>query len=438
MLNTDIHGNSLTSASKESASAYSEAVRQLSTYAGDPLGVANQLIEAEPEFVMAHALKAWLYLLGTDAKAAVEANAIIAKTDNLKATRREQGHAAAIKKLAQGEFHAASRIVEDVSVENPRDLLALIAGHQIDFFTGNSRMLRDRISRAMPHWSANAPGYHAVLGMHAFGLEEMGDYGRAEAKGREALSHERRDGWARHAVAHVMEMQGRQDEGIAFMRDDIEGWTKDSFFAVHNWWHLALYHLELGQFDDVLKLADGPIMSAAQDQMLDLVDASALLWRLSLRGVDLGDRWMMLAKRYEGLWVPGYYAFNDLHAVMAFLGADRKDLVEATLAAQRQTDADNAMFSNDVGLPLIKAFIAFHRGDYAEAIKLIRPVRGIAPRFGGSHAQRDIIDLTLLEAAIRCGNMELAQALTAERALTKHDSPLVALFSQRAATCRPV
>lgn len=431
MQTQDIHGNSLSNASSAAANAYSEAIRQLSTYAGDPLGAAEKIIADEPQFVMAHALKAWLYLLGTDAKAAAEASGIIARTDSLKTTRREQGHIAAIKKLATGEFHAASRIIEDVNVEHPRDLLALIAGHQLDFFTGNSRMLRDRISRAMPHWSADVPGYHSLLGMHAFGLEEMGDYARAEAKGLEALSFERKDGWAKHAVAHVMEMQGRQHEGIAFMRDDIDGWTKDSFFAVHNWWHLALYHLELGQYDEVLRLADGPITSTLQDQMMDLIDASALLWRLYLRGVELGDRGQKLAKRYEGLWAPGYYAFNDLHAVMAFLIAGQHDHVEATLLAQAETDADNVMFSDDVGTPLLKAFVAFHKGNYSDAINLIRPVRGIASRFGGSHAQRDIIDLTMLEAAIRSGNVELAQALTAERTLTKHCSPMGALFSKR-------
>lgn len=431
MQNQDTHGNALSGAGKESALLYSDAIRQLSIYAGDPLAAADRLIGTEPDFTMAHALKAWLYLLGTDAKAAREAGNIIAAADGLAATRREQGHVAAIRKLAGGEFHAASRIIEDVSAENPRDLLALIAGHQLDFFTGNSRMLRDRIARALPHWSSDMPGYHSVLGMHAFGLEEMGEYGRAEDKGREALAFERSDGWARHAVAHVMEMQGRQDEGISFMRHDVASWTDGSFFAVHNWWHLALYHLELGQFDEVLKLADGPITSTQQDQMLDLVDASALLWRLYLRGVDVGDRWAKLAKRYEGLWVPGYYAFNDLHAVMAFLGAGRADLIEATLAAQGRLAADNIMFANDVGLPLIRGFVSFHKGNYREAIGQMRPVRGIAARFGGSHAQRDIIDLTLLEAALRAGDHDLARALTAERAAAKHDSPLVALFAKR-------
>lgn len=429
----DLQGNVLTGASETGATQFAAALQQLSNYAGDPLAVAEQLIAAEPGFAMAHALKAWLYLLGTDAKAAHAAKAFIAEVEGLEANARERGHIAAVKALADGAFHTASRIIEDVSAEHPRDLLALIGGHQLDFFTGNSRMLRDRISRAMPHWSPATPGYHAMLGMHAFGLEEMGDYAQAEAKGREALALQRCDGWARHAIAHVMEMQGRHDDGIRFMRDDIEGWTKDSFFAVHNWWHLALYHLETGDENAVLELADGPITAVAQNQMLDLIDASALLWRLQLRGINPGKaRWSALVKRYEDLWVPGYYAFNDLHAVMAFLGAGRQDLVEATVAAQTGAEADNIAFSAGVGLPLIKGFMAFAKGDYRQAADLLRPVRNRAAQFGGSHAQRDVIDLTLLEAALRGGDTALAQALAAERLQAKHDSPLAALLARRA------
>ncbi|MGL4296858.1 MAG: tetratricopeptide repeat protein [Aestuariivirga sp.] len=432
MTQLDLQGNHLTGASAAAASAYGDALRQLSIYAGDPLAVADRLVEDEPGFGMAHVLKAWLFLLGTDAKAAAAAREVIAKAEALDLDSREQGHIAAINHLIEGRFHAASRVLEGVAAEHPRDLLALIAGHQLDFFTGSSQLLRDRILRAMPAWSNSQPGYHAMLGMRAFGLEEMGDYAGAEASGRAALEIERCDGWARHAVAHVMEMQGRQDEGIAFMREDIDSWTAGSFFAVHNWWHLALYHLELGQLDEVLKLVDGPILNAPQEQMLDLVDASAMLWRLQLRDVELGRRWTDLARRYEALWVPGYYAFNDLHAAMAFLGAGQSDQIERIIAAQGAAEADNLMFSQHVGLPLIRAFVAFHEGRYREAIPLLQSVRGISSRFGGSHAQRDIIELTLIEAAIRGGEADLAQSLGRNRLQTRHDSPLAQLLARRA------
>jgi hypothetical protein len=435
MTNFDIHGNALSGASADAALTYSDAIRQLSIYAGDPLGQADALIAREPGLVMAHALKAWLYLLGTDATGRAAAKEILKSAEALPATLREKGHLAAIAHMSGGRFHAAGRVLEDVALAHPRDLLALIAGHQIDFLTGHSRMLRDRVARALPSWAKSMTSYHSLLGMHAFGLEEMGDYAQAELRGLEALELERTDGWARHAVAHVLEMQGRHDEGIAFMREDVASWTEGSFFAVHNWWHLALYHLELGDMDEVLKVVDGPITGAAQAQMFDLIDASAMLWRLHLRGVDLGDRWRALAARYDGMWTPGLYAFNDLHALIAFAGAGQHEKALDVIEAQAMPLAatgDNAMFSGDVGLPLMKAFLAFSDGLYGEALADMRPVRGIAHRFGGSHAQRDMIDLTMLEAALRSGDLGLARALAAERQAAKHDSPLAALFARRA------
>jgi tetratricopeptide (TPR) repeat protein len=428
---TDIHGNILTGASAAGAEAFSGAVRQLSIYAGDPLATVESLIESEPRFTMAYVLKAWLFSLGTDATAVPTAKEAIEQGMRLAGTDRERGHLAALAHLAEGRFHDASRAIEDVTVNHPRDLLGLIGGHQMDFFTGNSRMLRDRISRALPQWSRETPGYHALLGMSAFGQEEMGNYALAEERGREALALEPHDGWAKHAVAHVLEMQGRHDEGIAFMREDVPNWTDGSFFAVHNWWHLALYHLELGQIDEVLALFDGPITSAAQPTLIDLVDASAMLWRLHLRGIELGSRWQKLAERWEAQWKPGFYAFNDLHALMAFAGAGRRDLVQWVIRSQKGLAADNVMFSRDAGLPLMQGFAAFADRNYREAVAHMRPVRGIAARFGGSHAQRDVIDLTLIEAALRDGELALARAFAAERAAAKHESPLVHLFAQR-------
>lgn len=432
---TDIRGQILSGASADGAILYSNAVGQFATFSGDPLAAADGLIEREPDLAAAHTLKAWLCLLGGEAAGLPAARAAINSAKALPTTLQERGHLAALEHLASGRLHEASRVIEDVALEQPLDLLALIAGHQLDFFTGNTRMLRDRIARALPAWSEGTPGRHSVLGMYAFGLEENGQYAQAERLGRTAIDDEPRDGWARHAVAHVLEMEGRHDEGIAFMREDLPIWTTDSFLAVHNWWHLALYHLELGQIDEVLELVDGPITSVAQPQLLDLIDASAMLWRLHLRGVELGQRWHMLVQRFEAIWIAGGYAFNDLHAMMAFIGAGRRDLIENTLQTQAfalLSASDNAGFAQDVGYPLMKAFAAFGDGHYADAVRLIRPVRSIAARFGGSNAQRDIIDLTLIEAAFRAGDRPLAKALAAERIAAKHESPLARLFARRA------
>jgi hypothetical protein len=384
---------------------------------------------------MAHALKGWLHLLGTEPAGVPVAHDALDAAMRLPTTDQEQRHLIAIAHLIDGRWHMASRVLEDLTMEYPLDLLALQVGHQLDFFRGDARMLRDRIARALPAWSPDVPGYHAVLGMQAFGLEEAGQYAEAERSGRTAVELEPRDAWAQHAVAHVLEMQGRQQEGIAWMRDNQDGWSRDSFFAVHNWWHLALYHLELGEIDEVLALFDGPTYGARSRVILDMIDASAMLWRLHLRGIRLGDRWEALADAWEPVADAGLYAFNDAHAMMAFVGAGRRQSAQRVLAAQIEAmrrPGDNAAFTREVGHPVTLAIHAFGQGNYGETVRQLRSVRNIANRFGGSHAQRDVLDVTLIEAALRSGQQAVAAALSAERAAVKPHSPLARLFIERA------
>jgi hypothetical protein len=438
MTTHDIHGLSLSGADTASAAHYQRALRQLQCYIEDPVASVDLAIAERPDFVMAHVLRAYLHLLGTEPAGIPVARASHAAAAALPATPRERGHLEAVRLLAAGRWHHAGRVLEDVSAEYPLDVLALQAGHLVDFYTGNSRMLRDRIARAAPTWHRDIPACHVVLGMYAFGLEETADYTRAEELGRAAVEMEPRDGWAVHAVAHVMEMQTRQSDGVAWLRADPDAWSRASFFQVHLWWHLALYHLERGEIGEVLALFDGPIHGARSNMILDLIDASALLWRLHLRGIDVGARWQSVADLWEPLATAGNYAFNDLHAVMAFVGAGRSDAVDAVLEAQQAAmtvDDDNALFTREVGQPLTRAFRAFGERRYAEAARIIRDVRENAHRFGGSHAQRDLLDLTLIEAALRSDQPALARALSAER-LERRDSPLSRLFAQRAAAER--
>ncbi|MER9753106.1 tetratricopeptide repeat protein [Mesorhizobium sp. M0166] len=432
---SDAFGLTLSGATEAGLSSYSRAVRELQCFIGDPVGTVDRAIADDPGFVMAHVFKGYLFGLATEREATAVAKACHEAALPLAATTREQAHVAALGHLAVGRWHEAARVLEDIAIEFPLDALALLTGHQIDFFTGNARMLRDRIGRALPSWQSGMPGYHAILGMQAFGLEEMGDYARAERLGRTAVDLEPRDGWAQHAVAHVMEMQSRQKDGILWMRANPEAWTRESFLQVHNWWHLALFHYDLGETDEVLALYDGPIYGERSTLALNMVDASAILWRLHLGGVDVGERWSALAANWLPKASAGHYAFNDAHAMMAFVGAGLDAPARGLLEAQReamQGEDDNAAFTRDVGHPLTLAIKAFGEGNYAETIRLIRPIRAIAHRFGGSHAQRDVIDLTLIEAALRSGDGALARALAAERALARPDSPLSALFSRRA------
>jgi len=418
----DIHGHALSGADAKATEHYEAACALLRCYLNDPLAEAQAALARAPDMTMAHVLVAYLNLLGTEPAglpAAREAHAAAARCP---ATEREAQHVAAAGALAQGLWHRAGRILEDLSIRHPHDLLALQVGHQIDFFTGHSRMLRDRIARAESHWHAGMPGRHAVLSMLAFGLEEAADYARAETLGRTSVELEPRDGWGWHAVAHVLEMQNRRRDGIVWMTQDPPAWSEGSFFAIHNWWHLALFHLGLDQVDEVMALLDQRVLGSASPVVLDLIDASALLWRLQLRGVNVGDRWDAVASRWADVSATSMYAFNDLHAMMAFVGADRMGDAARLLDAQQQALAagdDNVGFLTDVGLGATQAIRQFGLSRHGEAAELLRRVRREAARFGGSHAQRDVLDLTLIAAAERAGDAALADALRRERAFVR-------------------
>jgi tetratricopeptide (TPR) repeat protein len=429
----DTAGHRLTGATQEGLARFETAAHQFRCYVGDPLASVDAALAAAPQMVMAHVLKAYLHLLGTEPAALPVARECYEAATRLPSNERERGHLEAVRLLAEGRWRAAGRALEDLSIAYPRDALALQAGHQIDFFRGDSRMLRDRIARALPAWHASMPGYHALLGMHAFGLEETGDYAQAEQQGRRAIELERRDTWAWHAVAHVHEMRNQPEAGLAWMSADTEAWSRDSFFAVHNFLHVAVYHIELGATGEALRLFDEAVFGTRSSVVLEMIDASALLWRLALRGVDVGDRFDLVARNWAPIAGAGNYAFNDMHAMLCFVGAGRRDEQQAVIDAQlraMESDADNAGFTRDVGHPATLAIQAFGQGRYADCVELLRPIRHIAHRFGGSHAQRDLLDQTLIEASRRAGFSALTTALVNERVALRPRTPLAALLGE--------
>jgi hypothetical protein len=426
----------MSGATAGSAARYDEAVVAFNFYRGDPLAPLDLAMAEAPEHVMAAVAKAYMLALATEPAAAVEARRLHAVAAAMPADERERSHLAALDMLLRGEWVRSAVAMDMHNARWPRDLLGLQVGHLLDFFRGNARDLRDRVARALPAWSPEVPGHSVVMGMYAFGLEECGDYGRAEEMGRRAVDLDARDAWAHHAVAHVMEMQGRAEDGIGWMIARQPHWAADdAFFQVHNWWHRALYHLDLGQGEEALQLYDGPVRGSRSIVALDMIDASALLWRLDLAGVDVGDRWVELADAWGQHADGALYPFNDWHAAMAYMGAERPAALEELMTRLRRTamgDGDVAGWAGRIALPLIEGFAAFRRGDHEQAALTLHGVRFIANQQGGSHAQRDIIDWTMTEAALRGGLRELAASFANERMALKAHSPLNRGFLARA------
>jgi tetratricopeptide (TPR) repeat protein len=422
----DSRGIAMTGASDHALARYEAAIGQFHSYVGDPVATLDEAIAEAPAFVAAHLMKALvLYTLAERRFAAMSKEAFEAATPHLpSANDRERGLALAAEALIDGRWDDACATLDRVLATEPRDALALQVAHLMDFYRGDAQNLRNRITRVLPHWDAATPGYSYVLGMHAFGLEEMNQYPEAEATAMRALEIERKDGWAVHAAVHVMEMQGRVDEGIAFLRTRETDWAPDNAFAFHNFWHLALFCMDGARHDDALALFDRHIHPAPAAYLLTLVDATALLWRLQLEGVDLGERARHVADEWASSMrqEAGFYAFNDAHAAMAFALAGREsemaDLADNMERAARG-NGPHARVTADVGIPIAQGLAAFGRGDYRGAIERLERVRDIAHRFGGSHAQRDVLTLTLVEAAIRSGDKPRARHYAAERIVHK-------------------
>jgi tetratricopeptide (TPR) repeat protein len=432
---TDLHGHPLSGADEDAAAHYEDAVAAFNIYRGDPMASLDKSIALAPAFAMAHIFRAYLLGLSTEPDAMAQARRDLTSAMSLKLNDRETSLVAALDIFIDGGWTRAARLLDRHTLDNPHDIVALQAGHLVDFYRADARNLCDRIARVLPHWSSDMASYPIVLGMHAFGLEETGEYAQAEHTGRRAVEMQPLDCWAHHAVAHVMEMQGRAEDGIGWMKAREPHWSGDAnFFKVHNWWHLALYHLDLGEADRAVSLYDREIRNTHSAVALDLVDASALLWRLHLTGHDVGDRWGELSQAWDAHADGRSYPFNDLHAVMAYLGACRHTDVQRIIDTLRDANphfSEVARWSQGIGLPLIEGFAAFWRGDYATAVERLHGLRLIANAFGGSHAQRDVIHWTLTEAATRGRLGDVAQALARERVTVKPHSPVNRSFILR-------
>ncbi|MEU5211691.1 tetratricopeptide repeat protein [Streptomyces sp. NPDC020742] len=425
-MTADRHGHPMTDTGAEAVAQYERALDDLLFFRPQVMASAQSVLVAAPRSPMGHALAAYLGVLGTEEKDAEVARATLAGfrtgLDTGRLTSRERMHLAAAATWLDGDMHGAGRLLGELSVAFPRDALALFAGHQRDFLTGDAQRLRDRVGGALDAWDESDPHHGPLLGMYAFGLEESGHYEHAEQVGLAALARHPRDVWGIHSVVHTYEMRGRFADGLRFLDARTDDWSAGTLLTVHNWWHYALYALETGDTARVLEVYDSALHhDGSADIAMELLDAAALLWRLHLAQNDQSARWARLADAWERRQVGPYYAFNDAHAVMAYVGAGRIEeaqrLVrdrEEWLAAEGPGVSNRAMTA-DIGLPVCRALIAYGQQDFARVTDLLLPVRHRLHTFGGSHAQRDAIQRTLVEAALRAGRSDLARTLLSER-----------------------
>ncbi len=305
----------------------------------------------------------------------------------------EQLYIQAIAAWAEGEINQAIALHEAIAQKFPRDLISVQQGQYHYFYQGDKAGLL-RIAQTVLPANPENPYLH---GMIAFGLEQCHQLETAEQWGRRATEMQRQNPWAHHAVAHVLEMQGRVDEGIAWMESLANTWEScNSMLYTHNWWHIALYYLAKQDAQGVLKLYDQKVWGRARkDSPKDQVGAIALLLRLELQGIDVGkSRWQALALYLLPRLHEHALPFQDLHYLYALTRAGRLSWVREMLNSMEvhiQTlhpEAQSPWLK--VALPAARGIIDHAKGHWQEAIDHLQPVLPQLWRIGGSHAQRQL------------------------------------------------
>ena len=313
----------------------------------------------------------------------------------------------------------ATDIWESILLDHPNDGFALRLANFTHFYSGDGRRIRDSLARVLPRWSEDHPDYGFVLGMYAFGLEESREYKKAEGYGRRAVEINPADAWSVHSVAHVLEMTERHEEGIAWVKGLEADWDTVNNFRFHLHWHRCLYHLERYEFDEVLSIYDKQVVSdIASDFYLDICNASSLLWRLEMFGVDVGDRWKELAEVSRTHIQDTDLIFVSLHYLMALVSAGDREAADEMIENIRKWSTlgdTQAEICARVGLSLAEGLRDARAGNHAGAIEKIGAVRYQMDAIGGSAAQRDVFQMILLDAAAASENALKARALFSER-----------------------
>jgi tetratricopeptide (TPR) repeat protein len=431
----DAHGLHVTAASAQAVQAFDHAINGYLGYRADTPQRLAALFDADPDFGLAHCLKGYFAMLSYKQAAVPMAEAAVADARRLteQATPRERAHVVALQSWIDGEPDRAVAIWEQILGEHPRDVLAFRLAHFVNFWLGRPDAMLASVLGVERHWSDALPGYGAILGCRCFAHEECGYYTEAEAAGRAAIDRDPGDLWAAHGVAHVLEMQGRRSEGIAWIDGLRRNWEDTNNLRHHLWWHSAMFHLERGETDRVLALYDSEFRNPASkltqgqpDLYIDVQNAASMLFRLQRHGVDVGNRWEEIADKAEARIGDCLSAFTLPHWMMALSATGRSDAAARMLEAMRafaQRPGIAASLVGNYALPIGEAVLAHARGEHARAITVMRPALSGMYRLGGSHAQQDVLEQLFLDAALKAQQTDDVRLLL-ERVAGRNKLPL--------------
>ncbi|SHE65846.1 hypothetical protein SAMN05444273_102182 [Litoreibacter ascidiaceicola] len=419
----DVFGQDTTINSRDALEAWNKTLMAFMAHgAATPTHLGDTLTR-DPDFALGHAVKGIFYLLlgrrelseiAREALGLAEASALATPI-----TARERSFVDALKALYGCRLTQAIQHLEDVLAVHPADTLAMKLSHAIRFVLGDGAGMRTSVEAVMGAYGPDHAGRGYLMGCHAFTLEETGEYARAETVGRMGLTVSPDDAWGLHAIAHVYDMTCDAEGGLKWLEGREAAWSHCNNFRYHVWWHKALMHLDLGQNDAVLALYDSQIRADKTDDYRDISNATSLLSRLELNGIDVGDRWEELADLSANRTEDGCLIFADLHYLLALIGGSRKQAITKLLGRMHRDAQSNRLEMDRImaspGLSAAAGLEAFGEADYKTAFFNLSRARHTMQRAGGSHAQRDVFERLTIDAGIRAGLLDDAETILKDR-----------------------
>ena len=427
MATLDRYGLEVTTPSPRAAEHFQEGVDRLLAYRAGAADSFAAALQADDRLAVAHAAAGMVAAVLGDA-AAARASAAQARETVAGATRRERQHVEAVSALLAGETARGLALVDEHVAEFPRDaLLVNLAGSTIGF-SGR----RDREQHRVAFVERLAPAYGDdwwYASALAFTYMEVNRFDECRELSERSLARYPANANASHNLAHVYFETVDNDAGAKFLEDWLATYDPRASFHCHLAWHLAMFEVHRGHAARAREIFERDIRSAVNPR-LALIDGSALLWRLRLDGADDPPAWRGLADLAARVSRPGF-VFGELHAALAHAACGDDAALARLIDGLRALDAKGHPVAGPVALPLVHGIAAFVAGDHAGALAHFEPVEDEIHRVGGSHAQWELFEETMVACYFALGRHDDAARLIRRR-LARRASPRDLRWLERA------
>ncbi len=423
---TDVRGHAITTDSVAAADAFNDAADKFVRREIDVIPRLQQSLTADPGCAMSQAL---FGLMLHGARNSGLQPEMISSLQRARAghaeTARERWYVKALENAVTGDLFGLIDCYDNILQQDPTDLLCLVLRQGELFWLGDMQRSRRITDAVASSWNKDTPGYADYLSVRAFDLEETGDYISAESAGRLSVELASHSIWGAHAVAHVLLMQGRHDEGVDWLQGLQGNWQHTNQMKFHLWWHQCLFHLERREYDAVLDTYDHwvrnheqELIQAVPDLYIDLQNGASMLWRLEHVGVDVDHRWIEMAElvlpRLGDMTSP----FTSAHFAMILAAVGQFDDCDRLLQKMHKfhTAAEHALATRygDAAIPAAQGAVAHRRGDYGKVLEVMMPARHNFWQMGGSHAQQDVFFQLMVDAAVKLGRRQEVETLLGE------------------------